>query len=81
MRLLWMSDAVLGSCRVGVTMSEWEGGLIVLVFAAKAGAKQVFAIEASGLASKARENIKNNKLDHIITCLISSGPVTSRVDV
>ena len=37
------------------------------MFAAKAGAKQVFAIEASGLASKARENIKNNGLDGVIT--------------
>lgn len=37
------------------------------MFAAKAGAKQVFAIEASGLASKARENIKKNGLEGIIT--------------
>ena len=37
------------------------------MFAARAGAKQVFAIEASGLASKARENIKKNSLENVIT--------------
>lgn len=38
-----------------------------IVFAARAGAKHVYAIEASGLAHKARRNIANNKLDHVIT--------------
>ena len=52
--------------------SETQGGMkdvetLTIVFAAKAGAKQVFAIEASGLAGKARENIKNNGLDKVIT--------------
>ena len=37
------------------------------MFAAKAGAKHVYAIEASGLANKARANIKNNGLDGVIT--------------
>ena len=46
------------------------------VFAARAGAKQVFAIEASGLASKARENIKNNGLESIIT-FVSKVPCDS----
>jgi protein arginine N-methyltransferase 3 len=43
--------------------------VLMTVFAAKAGAKKVYAIEASGLASKARENIKNNGLEQIITCV------------
>jgi protein arginine N-methyltransferase 3 len=37
------------------------------VFAAKAGAKHVYAIEASGLAGKARENIVKNGLEDKIT--------------
>jgi protein arginine N-methyltransferase 3 len=41
--------------------------VLMTVFAAKAGAKKVYAIEASGLASKARENI--NGLEQIITCV------------
>ena len=40
---------------------------LISVFAARAGAKQVFAIEASGLASKARENISKNGLENVIT--------------
>jgi len=39
----------------------------MIVLAARAGAKQVFAIEASGLAGKARENIRKNGLDRVIT--------------
>lgn len=37
------------------------------VFAAKAGAKHVYAIEASNLASKTRENIRANGLGDVIT--------------
>lgn len=37
------------------------------MFAARAGAKHVYAIEASELASKARENIRRNGLDKVIT--------------
>lgn len=37
------------------------------VFAARAGAKHVYAIEASGFANKARQNIKNNGLENVIT--------------
>jgi protein arginine N-methyltransferase 3 len=39
----------------------------MIVFAARAGAKHVYAIEASGLAHKARSNIANNNLEHVIT--------------
>lgn len=41
------------------------------MFAARAGAKHVYAIEASGLASKARENIAKNGLTASITVLQS----------
>jgi protein arginine N-methyltransferase 3 len=44
------------------------------VFAARGGAKQVFAIEASGLATKARENIRNNGLEGVITSVHESSP-------
>jgi len=37
------------------------------VFAAKAGAKHVYAIEASELAEKAREIIKKNGFSDIVT--------------
>lgn len=40
-----------------------------IVLAAKAGAKHVYAIEASGLASKARENIKRNGFESVITVI------------
>lgn len=39
------------------------------MFAARAGAKHVYAIEASGLAHKARENIKRNHLEDKITVI------------
>lgn len=41
------------------------------MFAAKAGAKRVYAVEASGLAHKARANVKQNGFDHIITVIQS----------
>jgi protein arginine N-methyltransferase 3 len=41
--------------------------MLSAVFAARAGAKHVYAIEASGVADKARENIKRNSLEGIIT--------------
>ncbi|KAI9638963.1 S-adenosyl-L-methionine-dependent methyltransferase [Dioszegia hungarica] len=54
-----------------VVMDVGCGTGILSMFAAKAGAKKVYAIEASGLASKARENIKNNGLEQIITVIQS----------
>lgn len=39
------------------------------VLAAKAGAKHVYAIEASGLAVKARENIQKNGFANVITVI------------
>lgn len=37
------------------------------MFAARAGAKHVFAIDASNVALKARQNIKDNNLESVIT--------------
>ncbi|KAJ9106082.1 hypothetical protein QFC21_001221 [Naganishia friedmannii] len=42
---------------------------ILSMFAARAGAKHVYAIEASGFANKARQNIKNNGLEGVITVI------------
>lgn len=43
---------------------------ILSMFAARAGAKHVFAIDASDIALKARKNIKDNELDHVITSVL-----------
>lgn len=40
---------------------------ILSMFAARAGAKRVLAIECSNIVDYAREIIQRNKLDHIIT--------------
>jgi ribosomal protein L11 methylase PrmA len=40
---------------------------ILSMFAAKAGAKQVFAIDNSTIIMKARQNAKENGLDGVIT--------------
>ncbi|KAJ4307093.1 Ribosomal protein arginine N-methyltransferase rmt3 [Collariella sp. IMI 366227] len=42
---------------------------ILSMFCAKAGAARVIAVDNSAILDKARENIFNNKLDHIITCV------------
>ncbi|GAA5801384.1 S-adenosyl-L-methionine-dependent methyltransferase [Helicostylum pulchrum] len=42
---------------------------ILSMFAAKAGAKQVFSVDNSAIIEKAKLNIKENGLDHIITCV------------
>lgn len=43
---------------------------ILSMFAARAGAQHVFAIDASDVALKARQNIKENELDGVITLVI-----------
>ncbi|WVR08113.1 hypothetical protein IAU60_005159 [Kwoniella sp. DSM 27419] len=50
-----------------VVMDVGCGTGILSMLAAKAGAKHVYAIEASGLAVKARENIAKNGLSQVIT--------------
>ncbi|GAA93513.1 uncharacterized protein L969DRAFT_95836 [Mixia osmundae IAM 14324] len=42
---------------------------ILSMFAAKAGAKHVFAVDASSIAHKAERNIKENGLDDVITVI------------
>ncbi|KAF8321754.1 S-adenosyl-L-methionine-dependent methyltransferase [Clavulina sp. PMI_390] len=42
---------------------------ILSMFAARAGAKHVFAIDASDIALKARQNIKDSELDEFITVI------------
>lgn len=55
------------SFRDKVVMDVGCGSGILSIFAAQAGAKKVYAIEASNMAESARLLIKHNKLDHIIT--------------
>jgi SAM-dependent methyltransferase len=42
------------------------GSGILSMFAARAGAKEVIAIDASDVAHRAEANIRENKLDHIV---------------
>lgn len=44
---------------------------ILSLFAAKGGAKKVYAIDASDIAEKAEQIVKTNGLDHIITYVLS----------
>lgn len=50
-----------------VVMDVGSGTGILSMFAAKAGAKKVFAMEFSNMAINSRQIIKDNGLDHIIT--------------
>lgn len=43
---------------------------ILSMFAAKAGARKVYAVDASNVAYKAMRNIKANGLDETITCAV-----------
>ncbi|WVW86981.1 hypothetical protein I302_109037 [Kwoniella bestiolae CBS 10118] len=52
-----------------IVMDVGCGTGILSMLAAKAGAKHVYAIEASGLAVKARANIKKNGFENIITVI------------
>ena len=49
-----------------VVMDVGSGSGILSIFAAQAGAKKVWAIEASDMADFSRILIKHNKLEHII---------------
>jgi len=42
---------------------------ILSLFAAKAGAKQVFGLDASDIADQAKQIVKDNNLDHIVTII------------
>jgi len=49
-----------------VVMDVGSGTGILSMFAAKAGAKKVIAVEFSNMALQSRQIIKDNKLDHIV---------------
>ena len=57
--------------RDAVVLDVGCGTGILSLFAAKAGAKRVFAIDASDIAEKAEQIIKANELDSVITCVTS----------
>ncbi|KAI0693848.1 protein arginine N-methyltransferase [Cerioporus squamosus] len=52
-----------------VVMDVGCGTGILSLFAAKAGAKRVFAIDASDIAEKAQQIVKDNELDNVITVI------------
>ncbi|KAG8961698.1 hypothetical protein FRC03_005061 [Tulasnella sp. 419] len=52
-----------------VVMDVGCGTGILSLFAARAGAKKVFAIEASDVAEKAKEIIRDNEYEHVITVI------------
>ncbi|KAH9891894.1 protein arginine N-methyltransferase [Cubamyces lactineus] len=55
--------------RDAVVMDVGCGTGILSLFAAKAGAKRVFAVDASDIAEKATQIVKDNDLDNIITVI------------
>lgn len=55
--------------RDSIVMDVGAGTGILSMLAARAGAKKVYAIEASGLASKTRDNIRANGLEDVITVI------------
>ncbi|ORY34837.1 S-adenosyl-L-methionine-dependent methyltransferase [Naematelia encephala] len=70
--------------RGAVVLDVGCGTGILSMFAARAGAKKVYAVEASGLATKTRENIKRNGLDGIIEVIqgkVEDVELPEKVDV
>ena len=57
--------------RNAVVLDVGCGTGILSLFAARAGAKRVFAIDASDIAEKAEKIVKANELDNIITYVTS----------
>ncbi|OSX57198.1 hypothetical protein POSPLADRAFT_1067922 [Postia placenta MAD-698-R-SB12] len=55
--------------RDAIVLDVGCGTGILSLFAAKAGAKRVFAVDASNIAEKARQIVKDNKLDDVITVI------------
>lgn len=53
--------------RDAVVLDVGCGTGILSLFAARAGAKRVFAVDASDIAEKAQQIVKANNFDHIIT--------------
>ena len=66
-----------------IVMDVGAGSGILSLFAAKAGAKKVYAIEASDVAKAATKLIEKNNLSHIvirirISILDNSNPINRR---
>lgn len=58
--------------RGAVVLDVGCGTGILSLFAAKAGARKVFAVDASDIAEKAQKNVRANNFDDVITYVISS---------
>ena len=54
--------------RDAIVMDVGCGTGILSLFAAQAGAKHVYAVDASDIAEKAEQIVKDNKVDQVITC-------------
>ncbi|KAG8860892.1 hypothetical protein FRB96_003627 [Tulasnella sp. 330] len=55
--------------RDAVVMDVGCGTGILSLFAARAGARRVFAVDASNVVEKARQNVKENNFENIITVI------------
>ncbi|KZT08853.1 S-adenosyl-L-methionine-dependent methyltransferase [Laetiporus sulphureus 93-53] len=55
--------------RDAIVLDVGCGTGILSLFAARAGARRVFAVDASDIADKARQIVKDNKLDDVITVI------------
>lgn len=67
-----------------VVLDVGSGTGILSIFCAKAGAKKVYAVEASNMAKLSREIIKENSMTEVIEvrqCLVSELELTEKVDV
>ena len=74
-RMAAYHSAILGNqdvFRDKVVMDVGTGSGILAVWAAQAGARKVYAIEYTDMAKHAREVMKANGVDHIVTVIQSS---------
>ena len=46
------------------------GNAVLALFAAKTGAKKVYAVEISEVAEDVRLLIQNNGMDHVVNCYL-----------
>jgi len=52
-----------------IVLDVGSGTAILCMFAAKAGAKHVYGIECATIINQARQIVKDNRLDHVITLI------------
>ncbi|GAX82177.1 hypothetical protein CEUSTIGMA_g9605.t1 [Chlamydomonas eustigma] len=67
-----------------VVLDVGTGSGILAIFAAKAGARKVYAVEATGIAASARKLIEHNKLSYVIEVIqgtIESIDIPEKVDI